>query len=184
MTGRFIASFLCAALVGLTAASAAVHERGWLRAKSFGDLPAGASVALSYPVDTELNQRLAELIERDLAARGHAVDPEASLVLYLDGLVAREQRQEGSVGLSGQGGSRSRSDLELTIEIPLGKDARRALGPYLQINLRLAERGRAPLWEATAVRALDGRDRFSVADELGPKVMAEFGRSVERRPLR
>lgn len=180
---RFCVIAACAVLVGLAAASAAGHERGWLRAKSFGEPPAGAPIGLSYLQDTELNQRVAMRIERELAARGHRADPDARLVLHLDSLVVRDDERDTTVGLSGRGGSRSRSDLELTIEIPLGKDARKRLGAHVQLNLRLAERGRAPLWEAAAVRALEGRDRFSVAEELVRRIMAEFGRTVERRPL-
>ena len=155
-----------------------------MAAKAFEPLPPDLSVAVDYRHDTELNGRLRVVFERELKDRGYWVIDDANFVLTFETLVEEKLSADKPAGVVGRGGSRSGSEIEFQMRLPLDKPKTSVGGRRYSLNVSLALRGKPPIWVASAAAAAEYGDRFVVQRAMVRATVSQLGRDVANQQIK
>ena len=169
---------------------------GVLNAVAYRSLPPGAAIAVRPLDNSDENQILQQVFERELRARGYTVSKDANLVLTFE--------TRGRVGAWSDGGRRQLLQLQQSQGVG-GLDS-----PKVRLNLYDSRRGAVfnegrtgtqittpstyrldatiddrtdgkRLWQAWTTAAVGGSDGFTLTKAMVPVMVAGIGLTVKRQ---
>jgi hypothetical protein len=197
------AAALWGLLLSASAALAQDHGFGTLQAVGTTGLPKGASVAVNAEEYTDVNTRLASVIEEALKARGYQVDPNAETVLSFDTEMSAQTDPLSGGGLeegapetlpeapppdTEMGESLTDEDQALSFGEPtiqLGGAGGGGGGAGYSLTFVLGPQGGVPTWQGSVTAVLDQQGAYEVARSMVPVLVDHIGTSAkaERVPL-
>lgn len=181
---------VCFSVMLSTGTASAQTERaakGVLTAAARGVLQTGAAITVRPPDNTSESIQLRNRIADELERRGFAVEEKAPLVLsfWIDRMAGAGTGKKRTLELGGKGGSESKPDVALRLNVPiLGKkptDSKPA--QQNRLVLILADRRDDRVWEAQLVAASTSADLLATVSSLVPGVMDHLGRSVQAKTV-
>ena len=178
--------YLLVSVLFVCAASAQELPSGTARVttQALGAIPDGQTISVEAENDTELNDRLAREIRRELRSR--RLNPgRAGLTLRFAtampefGAPARQRNVE----IEGRGGSRGRSTITGVLKVPLGKSKQpqqepAGQEPQVRLRLDLLSPDGKPLWTGEIATARGNADRYAVLTRLVPVLLDRFGKTT------
>lgn len=198
------AAALSVLVLSASAALAQQHGFGTLQAVGAAGLPKGSSVAVNAEEFTDVNTRLATVIEQALEARGYRVDPNAATVLSFDTeMSAQTDPLPGGGGFeeaspdellaapppdTEMGESLADEDQALSFgepSIQLGGGGAAGGGSTYSLTFTLGPQGGVPSWQGSVTAVLDQQGAYDVARSMVPVLVDHIGASAkaERVPL-
>jgi len=199
-------AWIAAPVLGiLLLASASAQEATFeLNAVAGPALPAGTPISVQAAEFTDLNNRLQEVVEKALTARGYTVQADAPFILSYDtemsgqtdpeapgfrdsGAEEAAREMENTPGWNDGGGELGRDEPDMDdsniASIPLESSPGTTPNNY-SLSFILGRDGSPAIWQGSVTAALPARDPFETAEAMVPVLADHIGQTVrdERIP--
>lgn len=154
---------------------------GRISAVAYGQIPNNASFSIQFRPNSELNNRLREVFERELRAQGYNVNGAGAVTLFFETLAEEmTEKDKSPVTLHGGGGGvGAKFKLALPLKKPKLEKGRRRYS----LNVTVGRTKEPSLWSASAVAAGLYTNRYSVQETLVKAVIRALGRTVEAKEI-